>query len=810
MTRVLIVDDKEENLYYLQALLTGHGWSVDTARHGAEALVKARHHPPDLVVSDLLMPVMDGYTLLRHWKADDRLRHAPFIVYTATYTEPEDERLALSLGADAFILKPAEPDDFLARIREAQTRAAQPGSPPPSTPVGDEGELLKGYSETLIRKLEEKTLQLEETNHALEQDIAKRRQAEDSLRSSEARLRAIFESEPECVKIVSKDGQLLEMNPAGLRMIEAGDREAVIGRPILPFIHADDQKAFMELHDRVCQGETGQLQFRLIGLKGTQRWMDTHATPLRADDGKITAVLSITRDITERRRAETAVRESEERFRLLIENASDLITVVNHQGVIRYQSPASQQSLGYAPEELLGRKVFEFIHPDDASATTAALQRAWATSATPVSVEYRFRHRNGHWCTLQSVGRNIPGQTEEGFVIVNSRDITETRLLEEQFRQSQKMEAIGQLAGGVAHDFNNILAVMMMQAELTAMVENLPEEVREGLREIRAAAERAANLTSQLLLFSRRQVMRPRELDLNEVVSGLTKMLQRLIGEDVRLQLLAHPVPLLTRADPGMLDQLLLNLAVNARDAMPAGGRLIIETAEKTVDETIARLHPDARPGRYVWLSVTDSGRGIPPELLPRIFEPFFTTKDPGKGTGLGLATVFGIIKQHRGWIKVYSEPGHGTNFQIFLPASAAVSADVAPAAPAKPRGGTETILVAEDDPAVRLLTRAILERRGYRVLEAANGVEALDLWPKHREQIALLLTDMVMPAGMSGQQLARRLQQDNPRLKVVFISGYSAETAGREIELNSGQNFVQKPFPPDQLLETVRRCLDS
>ena len=390
-------------------------------------------------------------------------------------------------------------------------------------------------------------------------------------------------------------------------------------------------------------------------------------------------------------------------------------------------------------------------------------------------------------------------------------EITDRLRLEEQLRQSQKMEAIGQLAGGVAHDFNNILAVIMMQAELAATTEGIPPMIREGLQQILVAAERAASLTRQLLLFGRRQVMQPQNLNLNEAVTSLVNMLQRIIGEDVRLQLNLHPSPLLTRADAGMLGQVLLNLAVNARDAMPEGGRLIIETSERLLDEELAHAMPEAAPGRYVCLSVSDTGAGIPPEVMPHIFEPFFTTKEQGKGTGLGLATVFGIVKQHQGWVKVYSLPGQGANFQVFFPASSAPATMPAgqPVRP-KPRGGTETILLAEDELLVWQSTRVFLERNGYRVLEAANGVEALKIWAEHPGAVALLLTDLVMPGGISGQELARRLQADRPQLKVIFTSGYSAEIAGKQLQLHHGENFLQKPFASDQLLETVRRCLDD
>jgi signal transduction histidine kinase/CheY-like chemotaxis protein len=396
------------------------------------------------------------------------------------------------------------------------------------------------------------------------------------------------------------------------------------------------------------------------------------------------------------------------------------------------------------------------------------------------------------------------------FVAVK-RDVTHEVQLEAQFQQAQKMEGIGQLAGGVAHDFNNILTSILLQTEMARTVANLPDEVLRALREISADAERAASLTRQLLLFSRRQVMQQREVDLNEIVTNLAKMLQRIIGEDVRMQLNLHPGPLMTHADSGMLDQVLLNLVVNARDAMPEGGRLLIETGEKSFSPAEAAVHPDTPPGRKVFLSVTDTGSGIPPENMARIFEPFFTTKATGKGTGLGLATVFGIVKQHGGSFSVESEVGQGTTFQIFLPASEASgqAEDDAPAKP-KPRGGTETILLVEDELGVRLLARAVLERAGYKVLEAAHGVEAMGVWEQHQDSISLLLTDMVMPEGVSGRELGARLQKLKPALRVIFTSGYSSDIAGRELSLKPGQNFIQKPFSTHQLLETVRQCLDA
>ena len=394
-------------------------------------------------------------------------------------------------------------------------------------------------------------------------------------------------------------------------------------------------------------------------------------------------------------------------------------------------------------------------------------------------------------------------------MVINSRDVTEHRALEEQLRQSQKMEAIGQLAGGVAHDFNNILTVIHGYASLLTLSGDVAHESAEAAGQIIQASERAAQLTRQLLAFGRRQVMQRKQLDLNEVITGLSQMLRRILAEDVRLQLDLHPHALPVRADAGMLDQVLMNLVVNASDAMSGGGLLLVETTERRISEADLRAVPEAKAGVYACVRVADTGAGISPENLARVFEPFFTTKDPGKGTGLGLATVFGIVKQHGGFLKVDSKVGLGTSVEVFLPAGeASESAKPVTPQPAA-RGGTETILLVEDESAVRTLTRAVLERAGYRVLEACNGVEALRIWELPRSVVSLLLTDLVMPEGVSGRELANRLRALDPKLAVIFTSGYSADVAGRELMLREGENFVQKPYTPQKVLETVRRSLD-
>ncbi|MDB6125192.1 MAG: multi-sensor hybrid histidine kinase [Pedosphaera sp.] len=399
-----------------------------------------------------------------------------------------------------------------------------------------------------------------------------------------------------------------------------------------------------------------------------------------------------------------------------------------------------------------------------------------------------------------------------GVVHCYAADITDRQNLEAQLRQSQKMESVGQLAGGIAHDFNNILTVIQGHGSLLTLSPNLPEEAIESAQQIALAAERAANLTRQLLTFSRRQIIQPKELDLNEVVSNMTKMLRRLLGEDITLQVKYGSSLPFVHADPGMMEQILLNLSVNARDAMPKGGRLFITTCTVNVDDNLARQHPGAKQGVYVGLIVKDTGTGIPPEILPRIFDPFFTTKDVGKGTGLGLATVYGIVQQHKGWTNVSSKVNKETIFEIFLPATAAkvAVADNAKESEAKVGGGTETILVVEDEAPLRVLVRSVLQRYGYNVLEAESGVNALPIWLEHKDQISLLLTDMVMPHGVSGRELAQRLQGDKPSLKVIYSSGYSLAVVGTDMVLREGLNFLQKPYHPRKLAQAVRDCLDQ
>jgi two-component system, cell cycle sensor histidine kinase and response regulator CckA len=514
----------------------------------------------------------------------------------------------------------------------------------------------------------------------------------------------------------------------------------------------------------------------------------------------------------ERKQAETALRESEEKFRQLAENINEVFWITDPaKNRMLYISPAYEKIWGRSCASLYQspRSWLDAIHPEDRPRIVEA-----ATTKQPrgeYDETYRILRPDGsvRWIHDRAFPiRNPAGEVYR--VVGTAEDVTEHRQLEAQFRQSQKMEAIGQLAGGVAHDFNNILAVIQMQAGLLRAEQNLLPTHTDYAGEIEKAAQHAASLTRQLLMFSRRQTLQPRDLDLNGTIAHMVKMLHRILGEDIHIQLKYAPGPLLIRADAGMMDQILMNLTINSRDAMPKGGQLVIETSTVNFDELAAAQSPPARPGSFACLSVSDNGCGILPDVLPRIFEPFFTTKNAGSGTGLGLATVFGIVQQHQGWINVHSEAGQGTTVLVYLPRLAGPQDKTeTPYSQLSSRGGSETILVVEDDSVLRAVVRNALTRLGYQVVEAATGISALEVWNQNHAEIRLLVTDLMMPDGLNGKELALQLSRKNSNLKVIYTSGYRADIAGKDLRLEEGVNFLAKPFQIVKLAQAVRNSLD-
>jgi len=507
---------------------------------------------------------------------------------------------------------------------------------------------------------------------------------------------------------------------------------------------------------------------------------------------------------------EEALRRSEVRFRAIIENVNDMIVILNADGTRRYVSPAMTRILGYSQEELLAGTAQDLIHPDDWPALRELIGQVQRAPGTSVSGQGRSRHKDGSWRILDGVLSNLTDVPGVEGILVNLRDVTEQSALESELRQAQKMESVGQLAGGVAHDFNNLLTVITGRTDFLLGSSNLDSEQETDLAEIKKASERAAALTRQLLAFSRKQLLQPRVLDLNRIVADVEPMLRRLIGEDIQIRIVAGDRLGNVTADPGQLQQILMNLALNARDAMPSGGVITLQTANQTIRGGGSPSSTQVAPGEYVVLQVSDTGTGMDQSTQRRIFEPFFTTKGQGRGTGLGLSTVYGIVKQSEGAISVVSAPGAGTTFSVYFPRTDGFALAQSPEKDAEsPLSGTETILLVEDDRAVRNLVERVLESRGYQVLSAAQGADALQFAQDGAGDIDLVLTDIVMPA-MSGRELVDALRTTRPEIRVLYMSGYTDDEILRRGLHDPHMSFIQKPFTSENLATQIRKVLDA
>jgi PAS domain S-box-containing protein len=645
-------------------------------------------------------------------------------------------------------------------------------------------------------------------------DITEYALAEEALRASQQMLGEIINALP--ARVFWKDKNLIYLGCNTVFARDAGFAEPkdIIGKDDFQMGWREQAEKYRGDDREVIESGSAKLLIEESQTtpEGNTITLLSSKTPLRDSAGEIVGMLGTYLDITERKRAEEELCRKTALLEAQVDSALDGILIVDHQGkqILRNER---LNELWKIPPHLAGNQ-------DDAAQAQFAASRTKTPREFAEKVAYLYSHPDEvsrdeieliDGTVLDRYSSPVRDKAGKNYGrIWTFRDITQRRILEAQFRQSQKMEGIGQLAAGVAHDFNNTLTVIQLHASLLKAKPDSSLELLESAGEIEKATERAANLTRQLLLFSRRQTMQPRDLDLNQSINDMTKMLRRTLGEDIQVQFKFAPQLLFIHADAGMMDQVLMNLAVNAHDAMPKGGLLVIETSAVEFDESVRAHAPLARPGSFVCLSVSDTGCGIPPEILPRIFEPFFTTKDIGKGTGLGLATVYGIVQQHQGWIHVYSEVGHGTTFRVYLPRLAAKSGQESGQSELTAvRGGNEMILLVEDEVALRSSMHKALAQLGYHVLESVSGVEAQKVWEQRRPEIDLLLTDLVMPGGVTGKDLAARLLNENPKLKVIYTSGYSIDVVGRNFPLEEGVNFLAKPFGAHRLAQTVRNCLD-
>ncbi|MEW6376940.1 MAG: PAS domain S-box protein [Thermodesulfobacteriota bacterium] len=649
-------------------------------------------------------------------------------------------------------------------------------------------------------------------------DITERKRAEESLRESEERFRSLFENAMIGIYRTTPDGQILIANPALIKMLGYTSFEELAQLNVV-------QKGYAEGYSRTQFTELMERDGYVLGLEsgwkrkdGAVLFVRESARAFRDVQGNILYYEGTVEDNTERKHAEQALRESEERYRNILDAIEDGYFEADIAGNFTFFNNSLQKIFGYSKEELIGVNNRQYMDKEMAKKVYQRFNRVYTTGEPAKAFEYEIIRKDFTKRILEgsiSLIRNAKGE-RIGFRVI-ARDITERkraeeemRSLQEQLRQSQKMEAIGRLAGGIAHDFNNLLTIIKGYSQLSLLDLKERDPLKGNIQEIQKASQRATDLTRQLLAFSRRQMMEMKVLNLNVLLKDLDKMLRRVIGEDIELvNSLADDLGQV-KTDPGQIEQVIMNLAVNARDAMPKGGKLTIETANVELDEAYARAHIGVTPGRYVMLSMSDTGVGMTPDVRERIFEPFFTTKEKGEGTGLGLSMVYGIVKQSGGSIWVYSEPVQGTTFKIYLP-----RVDELPEEIGKKEikeeipWGNETVLVVEDDEAVRKLAVKVLEKQGYNVLEASNGTDALEICEKQKGSIHMILTDVVMPE-MNGRQLVERFRQVYPYFKVLYMSGYTDNTIVHHGVLEKGVNYIQKPFTPEALARKVREVLDK
>jgi PAS domain S-box-containing protein len=706
--------------------------------------------------------------------------------------------------------------------------------------------LLKSREE-LERRIKERTAQLSDAVGSLEKEIAERRQAESRARSLSRlgqQLSAANSSVAAAQAVLDAADELLGWDAAYLQLYTPDYRYTV---PILLFDVMEGKrtqffgiyrevtprdKRIIEYGAEWVQGPVSSSQpafvsfgvrsrptasrlfapirstAKVIGCISVQSYTD------QAYKQEDLAVLQTLADFCsatlERIQAQESLRKSEERFsKAFLSSPMPMWLSTLEQGTLLDINESMLHLSGFKREEMLGRTSLELGIWHEPEERMRMLQQLHESKSVR-DFSCRLRAKDG---ALRDVLLSVERLdfASEAVILVIVHDMTERLNLEAQLRHAQKMEAIGQLAAGLAHDFNNILTIIKGHAGMLLTAPELPEDMRSSLTQITGAASQAATLTTQLLTFSRKQVMQLHYLDLNEVVRGATQMLRRLLGETITLQLECGPTALPIHADAGMIEQIIVNLALNARDAMPQGGRLTVKTAIVEIDSAYAPHRPDARSGAFASLIVADTGTGMDKGTLDRIFEPFFTTKEVGKGTGLGLATTYAIVKHHQGWIEVASNLGAGSAFKTFLPLCPAPAPSQDVARPAKASlGGNETILVVEDEASLRELVCTLLRHYGYRVLQASHGKEALEVWKVKCSEIDLLLTDMMMPEGISGWELAEKLKVERPGLKVIYTSGYSVDLLGRNGEFGQGIHFLAKPYPPHVLAKTVRDCLDE
>lgn len=818
----MVVDDVPANLKLLTEIVAAHGHEVRPASSGQLALRSVAAEAPDLILMDVRMSEMDGYEVCRRLKGDEKSRWIP-VIFISALDEAEDKVKGFEAGGIDYITKPFQPAEVLKRIEthlslrrlqqrlEAQNQRLQQEV---SERLRVEEELQK-HRASLEELVNERTTDLQ-------QEVQRRRRAEAMLGESAHFLQMLMDAIPNPIYYKDKYGIYQGCNSA-FEAYLGRDKSEIVGASVHDIAPKKLADRYHEMDQALLrQGGVQVYESAVRYADDTFRDVIFSKATYANADGTPAGLVGVILDISERKRAEMAIREANERFRTVLRAATAYaIICTDTGGIITVFNEGAERMLGYRAEEVIGQATPELFHdPEEVAACATDLGispgfELFVTGARRGETETRewtYVRKDGSRLT---VSLTVTAMRNEGGVLTGfigiARDITVEKRLEQQLIQSQKMECVGLLAGGVAHDFNNLLTPILGYSELLMAGFSEDDPRHRRLRQIKQAADRAQELTRRLLAFSRKQIIELKTVDLGDIIRQFKSMLRRTIRENIQINVNIPPSLGKVRADAGQIELVLLNLSINAQDAMPDGGVLTIEATDMDLDDSYVAMHPELAPGPHVMLQVSDTGIGMDQRTREHIFEPFFTTKELGKGTGLGLSTVYGVVRQHGGAIFVYSEKGRGSVFKLFLPRVAEGAEPLASLSPlpAAAAAGIETVLVVEDNDMVRALVAEMLENLGYRVLSAESPDHSLDLVQDYQGSIDLLITDVVMP-GRNGSELFDQLRHIIPGLRVLFMSGYTSDVIGHHGVLDEGVAFIQKPFTRQLLSEKVRNVLDS